>query len=84
LQKLLNFKICPTGESRSAEIEVRVQFSPSITSLQKSVVKSGRGLVVEFVCAIVGEPTPKVLWYKGEEVRAKLQRKFKFTNCTDI
>jgi hypothetical protein len=58
-----------SGETRSAEIEVRVQFAPSVVSIGKSVIKSGRGVLVELSCLVNGEPQPKIVWYKGDEVK---------------
>ena len=53
------------GESKSTNIDVVVQFKPSIKSLTKSTIQTGRGLQGEITCLNLGEPRPKVTWYKG-------------------
>ena len=57
-----------SGELVSGQIQIQVSFPPKIISLQKSAIKSGQGLVAEIMCTIMGEPLPKVTWYKGDEV----------------
>ena len=44
-----------------------MQFKPSIISLTKETMQTGRGLIVELTCLIIGEPQPRVSWYKGSE-----------------
>ena len=58
-----------SGELVSGQIQIQVSFPPKIISLQKSAIKTGKGLVAEIVCTVTGEPMPKVTWYKGDEVR---------------
>lgn len=62
------FQIYYIGETKSTQIELNVQFSPSVISLTKGTLKTGRGLVGELTCITNGEPEPKVTWYKGNEV----------------
>ena len=52
----------------SGQIQIEVSFAPKIVSLQKMAIKTGQGLVAEIVCTVTGEPTPKVTWYKGDDV----------------
>ena len=54
------------GESKSTNIDVIVQFRPSIKSITKSIIQTGRGLQGEINCLTLGEPQPKVTWYKGK------------------
>ncbi len=58
----------PTGETKSAQIEVRVLFSPKVVALNKVTIQTGSGLAAEFTCVVTGQPEPKVSWYKGTEV----------------
>ena len=55
------------GESKSTNIDVIVQFRPSIKSITKSIIQTGRGLQGEINCLTLGEPQPKVTWYKGKK-----------------
>jgi hypothetical protein len=57
-----------SGELVSGQIQIQVSFPPKIISLQKSAIKTGKGLVAEIVCTAIGEPMPKITWYKGDEV----------------
>ena len=54
--------------AKSTNVDVIVQFRPSIVSLTKQTLQTGRGLVGELTCLINGEPEPRVTWYKGNEV----------------
>ena len=61
-----------SGDLVSGQIQIEVSFPPKITSLQKMAIKSGQGLVAEIVCTVIGEPMPKVTWYKGDDVCTKI------------
>ena len=45
-----------------------VRHRPKIAAIEKATVRSGTGLNMEISCVISGHPTPKVTWYKDEEV----------------
>ena len=39
-----------------------------MVSVEKSTLRTNKGLVVEISCIVTGEPLPRVSWYKGDEV----------------
>ena len=43
-------------------------YRPRIATIEKATIRSGTGLNMEISCVIHGHPTPKVTWYKDEEV----------------
>merc|ERR1719203_1283240 len=68
------------GETKSTNLDLIVQFKPSILSLTKETMQTGRGLMAELTCLIIGEPQPRVSWYKGNEALA-LDDRIKIENA---
>ncbi len=69
------------GEKKTASLHLLVNFSPSSSSSPVQVRRGGRGLSMDVACEVEGQPTPKVTWYKGEEVCMEKTFLKRETNC---
>ncbi|TRY70161.1 hypothetical protein TCAL_01222 [Tigriopus californicus] len=68
------------GEIKLASIQVQIEFPPKIMSIDKALIRTGWGKAFELSCVIIGEPSPKITWYKGNEV-VELDDRVKATNA---
>jgi len=58
----------PRGETKTSSIQVQVLFPASVSSINKNIYQSGRGLEAEVSCEVKGQPRPRVVWYKEGQV----------------